>query len=403
MAARSLIRAQAEISFHSRGFGDRFVGRGWQGGAMSTSTTPRRDWSSRPVPSAMSPERLAALVDRSIARTDTMLFTAPPTEELDAIGNWQRLKDLAFAGQMREIVAAYNRAGREEREFASDEVGLAVGATSTTGGKLVAHALGVCELPGLLEAVEAGQLTERHVDAVIGELDKVALTLEQRACVVLVMLASYTGQAPGELGKLVQRLIIQVYKAAAAARDAHATAGRKVWFSRDVDGQAVLLARGPAAKIAAIRASLEATLPLDADPGDERSRGAREFDLLFQLLTGGELPGQWHAEVIVPFSVTDGGELELAEIPGLGPILPSNARDLLEQCDTVAQTAVDENGVVIAAGDAIRLPQQRPEPEPEPEPMPRLEPVGLTERVLLRPPEPIEVRPRRWLTVAPQL
>src|SRR3954447_6170953 len=259
---------------------------------MPTSTTSRRDWSARPVPTAMSAGELAGFVETSISRMDGMLFTATPAEELDEIGRLQQLKDQAYAAQLRAIVAAYNRAGREEREFAADEVGLAIGATSTTGGKLVAHALGVCELPGLLEAVEAGQLTERHVYAVIGELDKVALSLEQRACVVLVMLASYTGQTPGELGKLVQRLIIQVDKAAAAARDANATAGRKVWFSRDVDGQAVLLARGPAAKIAAIRASLEATLPLDVESGDQRSRDAREFDLLYGLLTGGEQPGQ---------------------------------------------------------------------------------------------------------------
>src|SRR3954463_3237666 len=312
-------------------------------------------WSSRPVPPGMSVEELAGFVETSIARTDGMLFTATPTEELDEIGRLQQIKDQAYAAQLRAIGAAYNRAGREERQFAADEVGLAIGATSMTGGNLVAHALAVCELPGLLEAVEAGQLTERHVYAVIGELDKVALTLEQRACVVLVMLASYTGQTPGELGKLVGRLIIQVDKAAAAARDAKATAGRRVWFSRDVDGQAVLLARGPAAKIAAIRASLEATLPLDAEPGDERSRDAREFDLLVALLTGGEGPGSWHAEVIVPFSVAEGGELELAEIPGLGPILPSTARDLLEHADTLAQTAVNASGQVIAVGDPVRV------------------------------------------------
>src|SRR4051812_31585315 len=153
---------------------------------MSTSTTPRRDWSARPVPAAMSVEELAGFVETSISRTDGMLFTATPAEDLDEIGRLQQIKDQAYAAQLRAIVAAYNRAGRE---FAADEVGLAIGATSMTGGNLVAHALGVCELPGLLEAVEAGQLTERHVYAVIGELDKVALTLEQRACVVLVMLA----------------------------------------------------------------------------------------------------------------------------------------------------------------------------------------------------------------------
>lgn len=118
---------------------------------MSTCT----DWSSRPVLSAMSPERLAAWVDRSVSRADAMLFTATPAEELDAIGRWQQLKDQAFAGQMREIVSAVNRASAEQREFAADEVGLAVGATSTTGGNLVAQALAVSALPGLLEAVGA--------------------------------------------------------------------------------------------------------------------------------------------------------------------------------------------------------------------------------------------------------
>src|SRR4051812_11197187 len=209
---------------------------------MPTSTA----WSSRPVPTAMSVEELAGFVDTAISRMDGMLFTATPTDELDEIGRLQQIKDQAYAAQLRAIVAAYNRPSTEQREFAADEVGLAIGATSTTGGNLVAHALSVCELPGLLEAVEAGQLTERHVHAVIGELDKVALTLEQRACVVLVTLASYSGEAPGELGKLVARLVIQVE--------------------------------------------------------DERSPNAREFDLLVDLLTGGDVPGQWHAEVIVPFS-----------------------------------------------------------------------------------------------------
>src|SRR5436190_5013237 len=116
---------------------------------MSTST----DWSSRPVPSALSPERLAWWVDRSVSRTEGMLFTATPTAELDAIGRWQQLRDQAFAGLMREIVAAYNRADTEQREFAADEVGLAIGATSTTGGNLLRQALSLAALPGLLDSV----------------------------------------------------------------------------------------------------------------------------------------------------------------------------------------------------------------------------------------------------------
>jgi hypothetical protein len=303
----------------------------------------------------MSSEQLATFVDRSLERMDGMLFTATPTEELDEIGRWQQVLDRGFVGQMRAIVASHNRASCQQRDFAADEVGLAVRATTTTGSHLVHQALSLAELPGLLEAVESGQLTQRHALAALRELDRVELSLEQRQCVVLVMLARYGGQTPGELAQLVARLIVQVDRAAAATRDAKATAGRRVSFYRDVDGQAVLLARGPAAAIAAIRASLEATLPDDPEPRDERGRDAREFDLFVDLLTGGATAGSWTAGVVVPFSTTDGGELELAEIPGLGPVLPGTARDLLEQCDTISQIAVDEAGVVIAVGDAVRV------------------------------------------------
>jgi hypothetical protein len=318
---------------------------------MSAPSAPV-DWSSRPVPVAMSPERLAAFVDRSVVRTDGLLFTATPTEELDEIGRWQQLKDQAFAGQIRAIVAAYNRAGREEREFAADEVGLAIGATSTTGGNLVAQALSIVALPGLLEAVEAGQLTERHVLAVLRELGKVELTLEQRQAVVLVTLARYNGQAPGELARVVARLIVQVDRAAAAARDRVAARSRNIRFTGDVDGQSLLIARGPTEQIAAIRAALEANLP-DETEGDDRAHAAREFDLFVELLTGGAEAGSWDAQIVVPFTTAAGGDLELADVPGLGPILPSAARDLLDRCDTVSQLAVDDSGAVIAVSDPV--------------------------------------------------
>src|SRR3954447_10020519 len=223
------------------------------------------EWSSRPAVRAMSPAELAALVKQSWSVSDGLLFTATPREELDEIGRYQQLKDQAFAGMMRAIVAAYNRADAEERDFAADEVGLAIGATTTTGGNLLAQALSLAGLPGLLESVESGLLTQRHALAVLRELDTVELTVEQRHAVVLVLLATYRGQAPGELRQLVRRLIVQVDRAAAAARDAKATAERRVRFCGKVDGQAVVTARGPAAAIAAIRAALEATLPLHAN------------------------------------------------------------------------------------------------------------------------------------------
>jgi hypothetical protein len=84
--------------------------------------------------------------------------------------------------------------------------------------------------------------------------------------------------------------------------------------------------------------------------------------------------------VIVPFSVTQGGDLELAEIPGLGPILPSTARDLLDGCDTLGQTAVDPDGHVIAVSDPIRTHPAAPCPLDRPLPA---DPVSAARLALL--------------------
>ena len=76
-------------------------------------------WSLREPVTALTSERLAVLVQRAATRAREVLFTATPSEELDAIGSWQRLMDLAWAGQVRAVREAYNalegrapRAGR---------------------------------------------------------------------------------------------------------------------------------------------------------------------------------------------------------------------------------------------------------------------------------------------------
>jgi hypothetical protein len=316
------------------------------------TATASSDWTSRPVPEAWGPERLAGYVEAAVSGADGMLFTATPREELDGIGRFQQLKDQAWVGLNREIVAAYNRASGAQREFAADEVALAIGAAPGTGAKVVATALAAAALPGLLEAVSAGMLTERHVMAVLRELEMVSLQLEQRQAIVLIALARFDGHAPGELARLVRRLILLIDLPAARAREQLATAGRRVRCYPDADGQAVLHARGPLAMIAAIKASLEATL---AEPteGDGRCREEREFDLFVDLLTGSRTPSGWHAHIVVPFSTALGGEVELADVPGFGPLLPSTTHDLLHDTATLTPVAVDQDGTVFAVGNPL--------------------------------------------------
>ncbi|MCU1595563.1 MAG: putative endonuclease [Frankiales bacterium] len=334
-------------------------------------------WDERPVPAALSPEKLASLVESSLRGADALLFTATPREELDEIGRFQQLKDQAWVGMVRAIVAAYNRAPAAQREFSCDEVALAVGAGFGTASRLVVEALAVSALPGLVEAVAAGTLTERHALAVLRELDTVELTLEQRQCVVLIALARFAGQTPGELMKVIRRLILTVDRAAAQARRDKATSQRRVDFYPDADGQGVLHACGPLEAIAAMKAALEASLG-SREAGDERSKGEREFDLLVDLLTGTTEAAGWHAHVVIPYRTATGGNVELAEVPGFGPILPSTARDLLDDALDLTAVNVDENGIPFSVSDPVT-----PEPLAEHAPVSaaRPAPAGLTDPI----------------------
>jgi len=174
------------------------------------------------------------------------------------------------------------------------------------------------------------------------------LGLHQQQLVVVLALARSRGQTPGELRRLVTRLVLSVDLAAAEARKKVKDRRRNVRFTALGDDQASITATGPLAMVEAIRASLEATLPLEREEGDERSKDERKFDLLVELLTGSTMPGSWTASVVVPFSTATGGELELAEVPGLGPVLPSMARELMDVAGEMLRIAVDDEGAVLA-------------------------------------------------------
>jgi hypothetical protein len=69
--------------------------------------------------------------------------------------------------------------------------------------------------------------------------------------------------------------------------------------------------------------------------------------------------------VLVPYSVLQGGDLELAEIDGYGPLLPSTARELADQAESFRRVAVDAgSGHVITVDDAVPA-RRRPKADPD--------------------------------------
>jgi hypothetical protein len=312
------------------------------------------DWSDRPVVRTDgSVEGLGRLIDAELDRVDGLLFTATPRAELAELGRTQRLKDEAFALQLRTIVKMVNAAGAAQREFAADEVALALNISPTAGAMLTRLALDAAALPGLIEAVELGRWTERHLRSVADELDYYPLSLEQRQAVVLIALARYVAETPGELRALVRRIVLRVDAVAAGQRKQAADRRRNVAIYPLGDGQGSLLATGPLEKLAEIGAALDAALDNEAlVDGDDRSIDERRFDALHRIITGGSSAGAWLAVVLTPYSVTQGGELELAEIPGLGPILPQTAADLAAAAQALENHAVDAaTGELLAVSD----------------------------------------------------
>ncbi|MGZ6792142.1 MAG: hypothetical protein ACXVFV_04250, partial [Mycobacteriales bacterium] len=175
-------------------------------------------------------EVLGARVEAELDRCAGMLFTATPREDLLEVARWQRLADEAWAGQVRHVVASTARMGGAEREFAADEIALALGISPDAGRHLVASCWQVASLPGLVEAVEVGRLGVAHVRACVRVLDEHAggLTQEQQRAVVPIALARYTDQTPGEWARLVRRLVISLDPRGAAERKEQASAERRV-------------------------------------------------------------------------------------------------------------------------------------------------------------------------------
>ncbi len=278
--------------------------------------------------------------------------------QLEQVAALQRTMNASFAQLCQLLTELHHDAPEPDAEFLADQVALLLQVCPVTAQNLLGLALTVTGLPALLEALQRDLLTERHVRAIIGELGKTPLTQLQQAAVVAVVLAKLHGQTPGELVRLVQRTVLLIDLGAAERRRQARIRERRVSFHPGTDGEATLIATGPLAQIAAVKASLEATTA-HPQPRDERSHDERMFDMFIDLLTGGhDRPEHWTAAVVVPYSTSQGGELELAEVPGFGPILPSTARDLLHHTRGVQRVAVDNrDGHVITVDEHTHIPQ----------------------------------------------
>ena len=321
------------------------------------------------------------LVGPSLAEVDAFRVSEPVQAEVFA-HHFEQVQ--AHTAQMwRAAGQMIATAGVHQAEFVGDHLALLMGVHPRTGRNLALTAWAVCQIPHLLALVESAELNERHVTALLDEAGRFAagdtalqnelirITLERCAA---RLDAGHGWPTPGQLRKRLQATaaLLALSAAETVRRSVAERRGVSVWPSGV--GAAALTIEGPQACIgqmhAAIRARAEAMGRL---PGDARTLAQRMHDAAFELLTvdadGGPSAVPAVGEdgepvtltvrgvqiaLIVPVSVAQGGDLELAEIPGLGPVLPSTARELLAQADTVQRITVDSTtGQVLTVDDPV--------------------------------------------------
>lgn len=296
----------------------------------------------------------------------------------------------ALTVQLWEAVSlALQHTEPAEREFLADELAGALNVHPQTARALVLRVEQVDDNPALIEAARRGELTENHVLAALSVLTP-DLDPAVRARSLDAVITRYRWRAhhhpelgwptPGAFKKALRAELLTHDQEAARKREQAATDRRGVWADPLPDGQAQLVLVGPAAMVLSMKDRIDALAQAgvaNAGPDDSRNLDNHRFDAGYALLTcdglaattssgpvgdaaagpfGGLRVRGIEVQLITPFSTAEGGDLELAELAGYGPVLPATARELMAQADHVRRVVVDATtGEVLTVDDATPI------------------------------------------------
>ena len=273
------------------------------------------------------------------------------------------------------VAQLLQRAGADGERYVADEVALGLTLSPGQAKGLVGEAQLMSCCPQVWALMSDGTLSALHARAISSQLAVLALSDPADVERVLdLVVPKVQGLTPHQLAQLVDAACLTLDIEVAEKRRAKTRADRDVTSYPSGDSGATLYAHGPVERIAEMIASLD-SLTWPRHPDDTRTAAQRRFDTLHQLVCGGLQPGQWEAQVVVTLQSLLGTSEELAEIPGLGKVLPSVARDLLAHAG-LRRLVVDEpTGALLDVDDRCYRPpvtrpaatsQRRPTADPEP-------------------------------------
>ena len=263
------------------------------------------------------------------------------------------------AGLQAVVAQMLQRIEPAYRRYVADEVALALRLSPGQARNLVDEVELVQSVPALWALMCDGTLSVQHARAISSQLACLALSDPADVQAVLELVPpKVPGRTPHQLAQLVDAACLTLDLEVAERRRTKTRADRDVTSFPTGDSGAALMAHGPVERIAEMVASLD-SLTWPRHPDDDRTAAQRRFDALHQLVCGGLQPGQWEAQVVVSLQSLLGTSTELAELPGLGKVLPSVARDLLAHAG-MRRLVVDETGQLLDLGDQVHQPPGQP-------------------------------------------
>jgi len=305
-----------------------------------------------------------------------------PASAIERFREHHRAVQRETALMWQSIAALVDTVGPAQAEFVSDDLALEMRVHPRSAQPVVFTALEAVQFPALMRAMSDGEICDKHVQAVLEEARRWTSDEQTARDVVEQTLARCQDRlarglgwpTPAQLRKRVRTVAMLLDLTAAETAKKNAIEARGVSLSPIGVGRGQVVIEGPDVSVSrimdAIRARAEA---LGRLPGNGRTLDQRMFDAAEELLTVDTDGGQsavptlgedgepvtirlrgMDVSVLIPFSVAAGGDLEVAEIVGYGPILPSTARELLADTDRVRRVAVDaDSGRILAIDEHL--------------------------------------------------
>ncbi|TFC59556.1 HNH endonuclease [Cryobacterium sp. TMT2-15-1] len=288
-----------------------------------------------------------AAVDRGLARGFA--------QRADMIDEARRFSDKFAAKTPRRAGARWDPDEIARREFSS-ELACTLRIPEPTAVSLIAESRSLAEdLPGTRAALQAGEISYRHAQVLIGQacsVPEAALPAFEEA-----LLPAARTLTAAKLKHKARVLRERLHPESITARREKSFAERTSYLQAEPDGMATLTVTTSADTVHAIFARAnDAALSL-MGPGEQRSLTQVRTDVISDLLIDGVTPSgigkgiRATVQITVPVMTLLGHSEEPGYLEGYGPIDPDTARDLASRAPSFTRILTHpETGIVLSVG-----------------------------------------------------